>query len=261
MKRMKEIWKDIKGYDNQYQVGNHGNVRSKDRTLHFKDGRCCEYRGIQLTPTDNGNGYKIVGLGGRKNRKNQYVHRLVAAAFLDNPHGYEEVNHKNEDKSNNSADNLEWCERKYNVNYGTGRERQAKIMKQKYKSGEMVGYYKGKHLLPETIEKIRKKRIERANKVLCIDTGEIFCSAIEAGKRYNTHPSNISHVCQGKGKTAKGLRFRYINQNDKETAEKFMNKYVACSMCGEFNFYCMTKRCIQKMDVQERQAWNHEDAV
>jgi hypothetical protein len=131
--------------------------------------------------------------------------------FLNNPNGYKEINHKDEDKSNNNADNLEWCERKYNVNYGTGKERQAEIMKQKYRSGEMVGYYKGKNLLPETIEKIRQKRIERANKILCIDTGEIFNTALEAGERYKTHPSNISHVCEGKSKTAKGLRFRYAD--------------------------------------------------
>ena len=59
-------------------------------------------------------GYKRVGLS---NRKSYRVHRLVARAYIPNPHGYEQVNHKNEIKDDNRVENLEWCTNDYNKKY------------------------------------------------------------------------------------------------------------------------------------------------
>lgn len=75
----------------------------------------------------------ILGLIGPAIEKNHtvYVHRLVALAFIDNPNGYLEVNHKDENKSNNAVDNLEWCDHTYNANYGTKPERTAQKNKVK----------------------------------------------------------------------------------------------------------------------------------
>lgn len=72
----------------------------------------------------NNKGYKKVSLGGRDN-KEYFVHRLVAECFIPNPDNLPIINHKDENPSNNCADNLEWCDQKYNINYGTQKERAA----------------------------------------------------------------------------------------------------------------------------------------
>lgn len=77
-----------------------------------------------LHPTDNGNGYKTVGLTMHGHRKNFYIHRLVATAFIPNPNQYNYVNHIDYNRANNNANNLEWCTQKENVNYS--RERMCK---------------------------------------------------------------------------------------------------------------------------------------
>ena len=110
---MAEKWKDIKGYENTYQVSNFGRIRSLDRiyvqpskwgTPMFK-----KYKGKVLNPTDNGNGYLIISLrDDNRNRKNFYVHRLVAEHFLREIAGGEVVNHLDYNKKNNNVENLEW---------------------------------------------------------------------------------------------------------------------------------------------------------
>ena len=111
---MQEIWKTIEEFPN-YEVSNLGNVRSiahKDRWGRMKGGQL-------LKPQFDGRKcYLHVGLfkDGKVTIRN--VHRLVAITFIDNPHGYPEINHIDEDKTNNAVNNLEWCTHKYNSNYG-----------------------------------------------------------------------------------------------------------------------------------------------
>ncbi len=101
---MKEIWKPILGYENLYNISNLGNVFS------IKNNR-------NIKPTKNSKGYLMVGLCKKKKRKSCLVHRLVAKAFIDNPSNLPEINHKDENPSNNAASNLEWCTHKYNMSY------------------------------------------------------------------------------------------------------------------------------------------------
>lgn len=126
-----EIWKDIKGYEGLYQVSNLGNVRSLP---HFTEVTCngsthkSLRQGRMLKPTSRQHGYLAVQLYGRgghatRNLRTVSIHRLVAEAFLDNPNGYEEVNHINEIKTDNRVENLEWCNHKQNSNAGTRPER------------------------------------------------------------------------------------------------------------------------------------------
>ena len=130
-----EIWCPIKGYEGLYQVSDKGSVKSigygKERIL--KPGR------IKT-------GYLRVNLCKNGEKKNWLVHRIVAQAFIPNPDNLPEVNHKDEDKENNSVQNLEWCDRKYNQNYGTGIQRMAenksKPVIQYTKSGEFVREWK-----------------------------------------------------------------------------------------------------------------------
>lgn len=101
----KEIWKDIPGYDNKYQVSNFGNVRSVKRKKN-------------LRLFKNNNGYMNVVLYKNSRKKHWRVHRLVAMTFLENVNQHPVVNHIDENKSNNFVENLEWCTHKYNTNYG-----------------------------------------------------------------------------------------------------------------------------------------------
>jgi hypothetical protein len=103
---MGEIWRDIEGFEGAYQVSNFGRVR-----------RICErYDSIKTDKGLNrilrekraGRDYKSVCLTWKKRREYRFIHRLVATAFLDNPEGLPQVNHKNADKSDNRVDNLEW---------------------------------------------------------------------------------------------------------------------------------------------------------
>ena len=118
---MKEVFRDITGYEGLYQVSNFGNVRSLN---YNKTGQV-----KLLNPGKTTNGYLIVGLCKEGNRKHRFVHRLVAQTFIENPDNLPEVNHIDEDKTNNVVSNLEWCDRKYNANYGTGQQRKAEAQR------------------------------------------------------------------------------------------------------------------------------------
>ena len=105
-----EIWKDIKGYDGKYQISNKGNIKNVKRNKLLKIQFNKNYKCIHL-----------VGMDGKI--KNYTIHRLMAQSFIPNPDNLPCVNHKDENKLNNSLDNLEWCTEKYNCNYGTRNER------------------------------------------------------------------------------------------------------------------------------------------
>lgn len=119
----KEIWKDIKGYEGLYQVSNLGRVRSLDRVVVDKNGRKLHYSGKIMTQNKTVDGYPNISLGTYDNKKTITIHRLVAEAFIPNPLNLPQVNHKDEDITNNVWTNLEWCDNGYNVNYGTGNQR------------------------------------------------------------------------------------------------------------------------------------------
>ena len=121
---MKEIWKDIEGYEGLYQVSSHGRVKSMERHLIAKGGRCYNRRESILTARKFQKGYLGVGLyNGSGIRRMFQIHRLVAQAFIPNPQNFPQVNHKNENKKDNRAENLEWCTGSYNMNYGSRKEK------------------------------------------------------------------------------------------------------------------------------------------
>lgn len=115
---MEEIWKPI-GYEG-YEVSNLGRVKSY---------KYDKINGKIMKPYKNTKGYLQIDLqlDGRKreNRVHLSVHRLVAIAFIPNPDNLPQVNHKDENKTNNCVDNLEWCTNDYNAHYGTHIERVA----------------------------------------------------------------------------------------------------------------------------------------
>lgn len=111
MKNDKQVWKDIQGFEGLYEVSNYGNVRS------LKFGKI-KY----LKPAKDGGGYYFVILCKNGIVKHFKVHRLVANAFIENPNGYNEINHIDEDKTNNKVENLEWCTHKYNKRYSCAKK-------------------------------------------------------------------------------------------------------------------------------------------
>lgn len=101
---MKEIWKDIKGYEGLYQISNFGNVKSVKKKIIRK-------------PSSIPKGYLRIGLFKGGKTKFFYPHRLVAEAFIPNPNNLPCINHKDNNTKNNRMENLEWCTYKYNNSY------------------------------------------------------------------------------------------------------------------------------------------------
>ena len=195
-----EEWRDVVGYEGLYMVSNCGRVKS----LKFSNGK----REKIMKLSDRGNGYLRVSLSKDGESKHYNVHRLAAIAFIPNPDNLPYVNHKDECKTNNNVDNLEWCTVEYNNTYGTARERQAEKIKGRPCSEEakkkLSEKMKGRHYHTEESKKriSEKNKGKNSRKVQCITTGEVFESINEASKKYNINQANISACCRGKAKSA-----------------------------------------------------------
>lgn len=168
---MEEIWKPIKDFENLYEVSNKGRVKS----LNYRHSGKEKLIKISL---DN-LGYMHVGIFKEGKHYCKRVHRLVAEAFIPNPNNYKEINHINEDKTDNRVENLEWCTRKYNVNYGDRNYKMVKNRKGKTARKEVIQYTKE--------GKIIKKwdSITDVGKELGYSTGNIYSCCL--GKRNTSH--------------------------------------------------------------------------
>ena len=125
-----EEWKDIKGYEGSYQVSNEGRIRNIKRD--------------KILSNLNVNGYMAINLHKNGVMKQYKIHRLVAEAFIPNPNSLPQVNHKDECKTNNVWTNLEWCDNRYNSNYGTRNHRISETKKNivyQYSGNTLVAVY------------------------------------------------------------------------------------------------------------------------
>jgi NUMOD4 motif/HNH endonuclease len=116
---MEEIWKDIVGYEGLYQVSNHGRVRSLDREIAWK-GTWRFYKGKVMKQRKDKDGYLTIQLYKNGNRKDYFVHRLVALAFIPNVDSKKQVNHLDGRNDNNHVSNLEWASENNQHCYDTG---------------------------------------------------------------------------------------------------------------------------------------------
>ena len=161
---------DIKDYEGLYAITRDGNIWS--------------YRSNKfLKPKLTRQGYHQVVLCKDGKSKTHYIHRLVADAFIPNPNNLPEVNHKDECKTNNCVDNLEWMSRIDNINYGTRTERVAKKL---------------------------------SKPIYCVELDKIFKSQVEAAEKLGISRGNINSCCKGKRKTAGGFHWRNAEMSIEE---------------------------------------------
>ena len=172
---IEEQWLNISGYEGLYQISNFGRVKS----FYFKNHRILKPHKVK--------GYSNVELYKNKKKKQFYIHRLVMENFcpIENMNVLD-VNHKDEDKSNNHISNLEWMTHKDNLNYGSRAEK-ARM-------------------------KMQGKNSSRSKKVRCIEKNVIYEALREAERQLGIPATNISKACKGKIKTAGGYHWEYVEE-------------------------------------------------
>lgn len=180
---MEEIWKDIPGYEGMYAVSNHGRVKSLARLTPMPNGKLRREHERIMRQSSTRCGYNIIGVSKGDKREYFSVHRLVAMVFIPNPHNLPCVNHKDENKLNNHADNLEWCTSSYNNQYGSRIERVSKA------------------------NGLRIAQLDKNDNVVAV-----YDSAQDAYRKTGIHHSTINAVCSGyRGRlTAGGYKWKRI---------------------------------------------------
>ena len=187
-----EIWKDV---CDGYKVSNYGRILSLAKTTI----RGRKYDKI-LSASKKDNGYYTVSINGN----NEYVHRLVAKAFIDNPNNLNEINHKDEDKSNNRVDNLEWCTKSYNVSYS----KSIKIKQIDPITKEVINIYDSAIRAAIAVSG-KNGCILMCCKIIKIYNGTetIYNSVSEAAIKNNISVSAIYNCLYGKSKTCGGYEW------------------------------------------------------
>ena len=223
--------RDIPGYEGEYAVTSCGKIWSYKNNIFLVQGQ-------------NRKGYKVVQLCKNGKQKSFLVHRIVALVYVDNPHKYPEVNHKDETRNNNCANNLEWCTRRYNNTYGNSVEKRARITGKKvicietgetyYSIGEAArktGIDKGCiqrscalrckplngiHFLYydyylEHYDELKKEYTVK--EVYCVQNGKTYRNAVEASKDTGVESVYIRQTCNGRYKSTHGFNFKYIERS------------------------------------------------
>lgn len=183
---MQEEWKDIKGFEGYYQISTHGRIRSVNRKIYQPHNQKDSlYKSRIRKATKDKRGYLEINLCKNCKSKKYLVHRLVAETFIPNPHNYPQVNHKDENKMNNSVDNLEWCSAKYNSNYGCRNKK---------------------------VSAARTNNMYNQKPVICLETRMVYINSRDAERKTGYKARSIRAVCEGIYKTLHGLHWAYIDK-------------------------------------------------
>lgn len=191
---VEEIWKDIPGYEGLYQISSQGRVKRLPLGKQWPSRRT--HNNIRK-PKMKG-GYLSINLSKDNEVKCFLVHRLVAMVFIPNLNNLPCVNHKDEDKTNNSSENLEWCSYRYNANYGTGKERQ-KLARADNPNDAIVR---------KKVGELNSKAVRQLS-----PQGEViatFKSLSEASESTGVHISTIIRQCKRKSGYARKFKFEYV---------------------------------------------------
>lgn len=189
---MREEWRDIAGYEGLYQVSNLGRVKGMARRIQ-RNGHTVAIPERTLNQTNNSNGYLRVNLSKDNHVKHAFVHRLVAAAFVDNPDGCRYVDHLDSDRHNNRADNLVWCTQGENIS---------------------ASYKRGRRTYIPMSQEARERTNRRVSKRVVRSDGKIYPSVTSAARDLGVTMPMVSHVLCGRAKTASGYSFRYAESEE-----------------------------------------------
>ena len=187
-----EEWRDIKGFEGLYQISSYGRVKSLERTVWNGKGYYKKSEKIRKG-YDNGDGYLYVNLCKEGKRKQYRINRLVAMAFIPNPNNLPEVNHKDGNKLNNRADNLEWATRSEN-------------QKHAYKIGLQKSSEKQKQAVSKWNKENRIKSVHQYK--LNGELIKTYKSCHDCSIELNTTNATVSRHCYN-GKPLKGYIVKY----------------------------------------------------
>lgn len=214
---MKEIWKDIEGYERYYQVSNLGRVKSLARIVKRKFNNYTVRERILKARPDK-DGYKYLVLCISCKAKTFQVHRLVANAFIPNPDNLPCINHKDENPSNNCVENLEWCTYSYNNTYNDLAHRRMKKVDYAKRTANTNWELRNSHIdfakrtQNTDYEAIAEKRRKAVNQY---DKDDNFIKqwkcVNDIAKEYHITPDAIRVHCLGKVKNlTAGYKWRYV---------------------------------------------------
>jgi len=194
---MKEIWKDINGYDGLYKVSNMGRVKSLPRIKRNWVGKFVTKEKV-LKNIFSQVGYFLIGLSINRIKKTTYIHRLVAEAFIPNNENKGEVNHIDGNKLNNVVDNLEWCTPKENSIHSVTMGLRTPVCGVNHPHYRKYG---SKHHLSKKVKQLNRER----NSVV-----GTYGGISEASRVTGIDRAAISAVCNGKRKTAGGYKWEKV---------------------------------------------------
>lgn len=177
-----EEWKKITGFNN-YSVSSLGRIRN-DRTDKI------------LSISKDAKGYCVVYLHNDGKRFVRFVHRLVAIEFIDNPNNFDTVDHIKPDKNNNTVNNLMWLSMKDNS--------------RKFQT-EQISEEQKKARAEHCKRMYEKAKESNSKRVICLETGTIYKSTMDASRQLGICQTGISRCCKGEYKTTGGYRFVYID--------------------------------------------------
>lgn len=184
---MEEILKDVKEYEELYEISSTGKLRSKDRAILKSNGVIQNRKGILIALISNSDGYLQGKLCKDGKMKTVKIHRLVAEHFLNNPNHLPEVNHKDYDRTNNNVDNLEWSTHKENVQYSAkaGHYKHYGSSNPNYRNTTLKNFYKNN---PEEKKKLSRSKGKNGRakqiKIIFPDKSEKIFSCINECAKY-----------------------------------------------------------------------------